>query len=219
MSEIIVPNPDEIRPARPIPRKEIDQLIWMHRDLGRAMLDRAFEIGFKLRCWHDLIPHGRWLQWCEQNIAEISQRSIQVYLKLWDNNELIKQRIQKRSIAADLEDVPSVSIREALSYVPKKAPKEKRASRPIRDIQTATVPSHPDEAPEPATRLDESEVPDSSDNEESEDEVEVIPASELASRGNSSCLPPIQEETIEVRPSQLCRDCRKAVLANLGEAV
>jgi hypothetical protein len=97
-----------------------------------------------------------------------------------------------------------------------------------------TVPSHPD-APKPATKLDEPAVPDSPDGEDKEsvaevpgvaqgeDEqsgagVEMIPANELLPPVGSS-LPPVQEETVEVRLSQLCPLCRNAVLAAVRKEV
>jgi hypothetical protein len=115
--KLVIADPDDIRPARPIPQRDIDQVVRWHRELARSMLDRAIEIGCKLRCWHDLIPHGRWLEWIRINIPEISERSVQVYLKLWDNNELIKAHF-KSAAAADLIDEPS--IREALAIIPSK---------------------------------------------------------------------------------------------------
>jgi hypothetical protein len=60
---IVIPDPEEIRPSRPIPQKEIDEVKRKHVEIAHAVLSSALEIGFKLRCWHDLIPHGQWMKW------------------------------------------------------------------------------------------------------------------------------------------------------------
>jgi hypothetical protein len=107
-----------------------------HRELCepmRMMFNRAARIGCKLRSWHDLIPHGKWLEWCRQNIPEIHERSIQNYLRLWDNHEWLVARLNTKP-DSDLEELPT--IKEALALLADKrkadqpAPiKEKRASR------------------------------------------------------------------------------------------
>jgi hypothetical protein len=126
---IVIRDPGEIRPARRIPQKEIDEINVSHVSLAQAVLRTVLQIGFKLRCWHDLIPHGRWMEWCNQEPPNISERSVRVYLRLWDHNDLILARL-KTADAADLTELPS--IREALTWIPsKQSPpvKEKRAFR------------------------------------------------------------------------------------------
>jgi hypothetical protein len=145
-SGIVIPDSDEIRPARPIPQKEIDEVKRKHMAIAHAVLSSALEIGFKLCCWRDLIPHGRWMDWCRQNIPNISERSVRVYLRLWDHNDLIQAHLKNGS-AADLAELPS--IREALTWIPSKqstpARKEKRASRRRQVDIEATVDVSPSE--------------------------------------------------------------------------
>jgi hypothetical protein len=151
-SGIVISDPDEVRPSRPIPQKEIDEVNVSHVSLAQAVLRTALQIGFKLRCWHDLIPHGQWLKWCRRNLPNISERSIQVYLRLWDHSDLIEARI-KNAAAADLMELPT--IREALTWITPKpsqppkpsnpARKEKRASRPRPVDIEATVDASPSE--------------------------------------------------------------------------
>jgi hypothetical protein len=83
-------------------------------DLRRMALERAMEIGFKLRCWRDLVPHGKWAKWCEANIPEIRERTIQHYIQLWDNNELIWSHFKSETVS-DLDQV--VGVREALEFL------------------------------------------------------------------------------------------------------
>jgi hypothetical protein len=191
------------------------------------LLERAFEIGFRLKCWRDLVPHGKWLKWLEQHVPQISERTISRYIRLWDNNEWLKSKLLNQPPLADLSEIPTIREAEALIQAkesnkprgPKRKvgslpkSKEKQASlQPVRNIQTETVPFHSDETPEPAIKLDES---DSLDGEESGEGEEKILASELLPPvgRNGSSLSPIREETVEVRLSQLCPDCRKAILA------
>lgn len=118
----VVPDPNEIRPYRLIPQKEIDEVIQWHLemfDLRRMALNRAIKIGFKLRCWHDLIPHGKWLKWLKANLP-IEERMAQRYLQLWDNHEVIERHFGDRfnsDCVSDLDEV--VGVREALEFLTK----------------------------------------------------------------------------------------------------
>jgi hypothetical protein len=114
------------------------------------MLERAFEIGFRLRCWHDLIPRGRWLEWRQQNIPEIPERTARMYLQLWDNSEWIKARIGNAlPIGQNVEELPS--IRQALALLPKrqsaKLPSKRKVATRVREVETETTPSVPDDLP------------------------------------------------------------------------
>jgi len=114
---LIVPDLDEVRPRRPIPQSEITRVINLHiemLDLRRMALNRAMNIGFKLRCWHDLIPHGKWAKWCQANIPEIPERTIQRYIQLWDNQELIRSHFKSDTVS-DLNQV--IGVREALEFL------------------------------------------------------------------------------------------------------
>jgi hypothetical protein len=125
-TELTIPDPDEIRPRRPIPRGEIVEVENWHRelhDLRRWALNRAFDIGFKLRCWHDLIPHGQWLPWLRANVA-IPERTAYQYLLLWDHNEEIKATF-KFADSANLNELPP--IKDALALIANKRA-EKRPS-------------------------------------------------------------------------------------------
>jgi hypothetical protein len=117
--ELTIPDPDEIRPRRPIPQAEITEVENWHRelhDLRRWALNRAFDIGFKLRCWHDLIPHGKWLPWLKANVA-IPERTASQYLLLWDHNEEIKAAF-KSADPANLNELPP--IKDALALIANK---------------------------------------------------------------------------------------------------
>jgi hypothetical protein len=151
-SELIWPDQAEIRPARPIPNKEIEQVLVWHRTLQYSMLERAFDIGFKLRCWHDLVPRGRWQEWCQQNISAIPERTVRMYLQLWDNNEWIKARIGNAlPIGQNVEVEEFPSIRQALALLPKrqsaKPPSKRKVAFRVREVETETAPSIPHDLP------------------------------------------------------------------------
>jgi len=145
MNAEVVPFPDsdEIRPARPIPQSEITRVINLHNqmlDLRRMALNRAIDIGFKLRCWRDLIPHGKWLQWCRANLSTIHERTIRNYIDLWDEHELIRNHFKSESVS-DLDEV--AGVREALDFLAHwraehaKAPSCKKLPSTIKAIQKA----------------------------------------------------------------------------------
>jgi hypothetical protein len=130
VAELIIPDSDEIRPRRPIPRDEIIEVEKWHQELHdlkrlalnrlrRLALKRAFDIGFKLRCWHDLIPHGKWLPWLRANV-QIPERTASQYLLLWDHNEEIKATFKSADIpdSADLNELPP--IKDALALIANK---------------------------------------------------------------------------------------------------
>src|SRR5215469_4298674 len=101
-SELVLPDLDEIRSSQPITPKEIQKVLIWHRELHepmRMILSRAIRIGGKLRCWHDLIPHGKWLKWCSANLSEINQRTIQYYLQLWENREWLETRPNTKPVS------------------------------------------------------------------------------------------------------------------------
>ena len=70
----------------------------------RILLDRAFEIGFKLTCWHDLVPHGKWLKWLDPNM-EIPERRARRYVQLWENREWLLGRFPESGPGADLDEL------------------------------------------------------------------------------------------------------------------
>jgi hypothetical protein len=144
---LVMPDENEIRPLRPIPRKDIDELIRWDRELRRPermLLERAFDIGFKLTCWRDLIPHGQWLKWLEQNIPEIPDRSVRRYIQLWENREWLLGRFEIGHVA-NLEVDALPGIRQAVKALEdKRRPKEKRAHlSTVREIQAEVTPESP----------------------------------------------------------------------------
>jgi hypothetical protein len=116
-SKLVVADPNEIRPARPIPKKGIAEVIKWHHEVitsGRSALEKAFKIGSRLRGWHDLIPHGRWLEWVKENLP-ISERTVRVYVQLWDNHERIEAYFQIGRASADLVEAKSIDVTNAPS--------------------------------------------------------------------------------------------------------
>jgi hypothetical protein len=53
-NELVIANPDQIRPGRPLLQHEIDEVIQLHQIL-RTTLMQALNIGFRLQCWKDLL--------------------------------------------------------------------------------------------------------------------------------------------------------------------
>jgi hypothetical protein len=98
---IIVRDPDDIRPARPINPQEIDQVFAWYRRLPDLFDDDRIrtmcEIGFKLRCWHDLLPTGAWARWREIYLAEIPSTVVARCFKSWDDNEKISKKMGWRT--------------------------------------------------------------------------------------------------------------------------
>lgn len=145
--QLIIPDPKEIRPYREIPTREIEEVVRWHHELHqptRLLLNQAIRIGSKLRNWRALVPHGRWREWCEQNIPQIHERMIRRYIQLWDHREWLEQKLEIGHVS-DLEELPS--IRQALALLadkrrsecPPSAPaKEKRGTRP-REIKVETT--------------------------------------------------------------------------------
>jgi hypothetical protein len=125
---LAIPDRCEIHPRRPISLEEINEVLQRHRgllDLPRMALSIAFDIGFKLRCWRDVIPHGQSLPWIKANIPAISERTVQVYIQLWDHNEVIRAKLLNPQTTADLEVWPT--IEGALALIKKPCgPKEHR---------------------------------------------------------------------------------------------
>jgi Protein of unknown function (DUF3102) len=201
--KLTIRDDEEIRPDRLIPQKDIDEVNVRHRSLAQAVLTTALEIGFKLRSWRDLMPHGKWLKWCAINLPNISERSIQVYLKLWEHNDLIQAHL-KSAAAADLpEPTEFPSIRDALSWIkspaPVSRPKEKRTTRPRQlDIEATVIPRPTSDSTDPAS------------------------AKQIRSQKQPPCLPePPQTEPLPPQISitaeqltQLCPQCRALLTAN-----
>ncbi len=53
-------------------------------------LERALEIGEILARIKAQIPHGKWLPWVDANLPEISCRTVQNYLRIWQNRGRLK---------------------------------------------------------------------------------------------------------------------------------
>ena len=133
-------------------------------------MDRAYEIGFKFRCWHNLIPRGKWLQWLRQNVWEISERSVQVYLSLWDNKEAIEAHF-KSAESADLIEQPS--IKNALDFV-----SSRRTVKVQVTIETQKVRSLGYLGPE---TIHSAEVPNEAESEEGTSDAIKSPENEVLS--------------------------------------
>jgi len=100
----IIRDSEDIRPARPIPQKEINQLLERFEQLGRFenfwdQFEEMMEIGFKLRCWHDLFDsEAQWNHWRRRFLKRIPIKTIGLCLKAWDQNEKIKNYMRRRGI-------------------------------------------------------------------------------------------------------------------------
>jgi hypothetical protein len=136
-SSLTISDPDEIRTMRLIPKKEIIEVIrWdqeLH-DLRAMVLKRAFEIGFKLTSWRDLVPHGKWLKWLSQNLPEIGERRSQQYIQLWEHHEWLEAKFKSETVS-DLPELPG--IKDALILIQQKNRKERET------LDTVRPPSPP----------------------------------------------------------------------------
>jgi hypothetical protein len=216
MSDLSLPDEDEIRSARPISQKEIEEVVELHLNLQKGTLylvEIAFKIGFKLSRWKDLIPHGKWLKWLEQNAPQISDRTASRYLRLWDNSDWLMPKLKSANVA-DSDEISTIRQAEALiqekeankprgkikrkvASFPK--PKEEQASlQPVRDIQAETVPSRRDETPEPAAKLDSPDSPDS-EEEPMEDNRPILDqiAEDSAKRIGEQMLAEVELKQVE----------------------
>jgi hypothetical protein len=142
LSKLILPEQEEIRSARPIPKAEIQEVVVRHQRLHnpmRLLLTEAYFIGHKLRGWHDLIAHGKWLKWCAANIPEIHERTIQRYLKLAENQKWLESEFQKRremGLVSDLKDLPG--IKDSLLMIEDRERKQKfQKTKPASPIKPA----------------------------------------------------------------------------------
>jgi hypothetical protein len=205
MSEqIIIPDRDEIRPRRKITRAEIADVLEKHQQLKlqcRSTLDRAFEIGLKFRCWHDLIPHGKWLQWLRQNIPEISERSVQVYLSLWDNKEAIEAHF-KSADSADLAEEPS--IKNALDFVSSRRTVKIKLTTERSNVRSVTYAIR-ETQPITATSYLRDSVPEDNDQQVEPVSDASIESSEMPLESDTQSDPEPSKAT-DVEPSQTAQD-------------
>jgi hypothetical protein len=97
-SDFMVREPDDIASARRIGQKEINQVVDFYRRLPGLSFEKQvyclLEIGFHLRCWHDLLPAGRWRQWHKAHLSEIPLPVIDRCLDLWDRNEQVSNTMR-----------------------------------------------------------------------------------------------------------------------------
>ena len=197
-TKLTIPDPDEIRPRRAIPRAEITEVENWHQELedlrrvalnrlGRLALNRAFDIGFKLRCWHDLIPHGKWLPWLKANVA-IPERTASQYLLLWDHNEEIKAAFKSadNSNSADLSDLPP--IKDALALIADKRAEKRPSQGVVRQvihripaIKTPAADPRPESADDQATEHQEKIETDLDEK----TDPEAQPSNEIQSNGKT----------------------------------
>jgi hypothetical protein len=91
---LLLSEGEDARPARPIAAKDVAALnvrfgTMLSPEPG-SQLDEAFEIGFRLRSWHDLFAsETHWVRWRNVNIT-IAPRWVNQCICLWDANERIK---------------------------------------------------------------------------------------------------------------------------------
>jgi Protein of unknown function (DUF3102) len=137
-SNLTIPDPDEIRTMRPIPKKEIIEVIrWdaeLH-DLRATVLKRAFEIGFRLTSWRGLVSHGKWLKWLSQNLPEIGERRSQQYIQLWEHHEWLEAKFKSETVS-DLPDLPG--IKDALVQIQQKNRKDRETLNRVSDARPRT---------------------------------------------------------------------------------
>jgi hypothetical protein len=96
----VIPDPEDVRPAREIPAKEIEEVnsrFWLRDSLGADyQLEETFELGFKLRCWHDLFgSESDWLKWRDAHLT-IPADEVSLCMLLWDHNEQIKNGLARK---------------------------------------------------------------------------------------------------------------------------
>jgi hypothetical protein len=208
-TKLIIPDPDEIRPRRAIPRAEITEVENWHQELEdlrrvalnrlrRLALNRAFDIGFRLRCWHELIPHGKWLPWLKANVA-IPERTASQYLLLWDHNEEIKAAFKSadNSNSADLSDLPP--IKDALALIA-----DKRAEKRTKAVKANQVVHR---IPAASTSVEQTETEtDASDETDSHDQ-----SAELVSKAATTV---VLQPSIEPQPNTRIQSNGKTRLPN-----
>jgi hypothetical protein len=90
-SSLVFRDDADIRPARPIPVSEIEEVVRWHMRLRTLKsYHLAFEVGFKLRCWCDLISENQWQGWLAAHLPQIPPEVVHRYLQLWDNHEQLR---------------------------------------------------------------------------------------------------------------------------------
>jgi len=103
---------------------------------------KAQRIGQLLAGFKEIAGRGNWLPWLRQHLPEISERTAEVYLRLWENRDVL----DKFAAAADL------SIRDALGLLTNGKPRAKRKKAAKRAQQEQEQHAEPatEECPEPA---------------------------------------------------------------------
>jgi len=124
----------------------------------RILLTSAIEVGEWFNVQREKIEHGGWLPWISENFPEITVRTIQKYILLAKNKELVEAKF-KNETGSFLE---SPSIRDALREIDSrkkdKEDKEERDSRPRKDAYDEPIEAEaatPDEGDDVAFPFDD----------------------------------------------------------------
>jgi hypothetical protein len=132
--ELVFRDEGEIKPLRTIERQQVRDLnarFWnLKRLLGKRQLAEIFEIGFRLRCWHDLFAsETSWEIWRDENIR-IPRDAVTWLIRVWDNCERIKNSPRYPAVrfrSLDGTVFPSGSIGfDAITDTSKPHPQRKR---------------------------------------------------------------------------------------------
>jgi len=87
------------------------QILAIHQEIqaaGQTVLERSRDVGRLLARQKANIPHGKWGQWCAENVPEIAPRTIVAYMAVSDRWETLEGWMGEQ------EDV---SLRGALNYL------------------------------------------------------------------------------------------------------
>jgi hypothetical protein len=96
MNGLIIRDGEEVRPLRLIRKTQVCELnrrFWSLKFLcGREQLEEVFNIGFHLRCWHDLfLSEISWRIWRDCHLR-IPEDAIPWLMRMWDNAEVIRRK-------------------------------------------------------------------------------------------------------------------------------
>jgi hypothetical protein len=92
------------------------RIIWLHAeicDAPKMTLEKALMAGWELTDQKSKVgKHGKWRQWCAENIPQVPERSVQRYIQLFENREWLQEHYKTDTVS----DLP-VGIRGALKAI------------------------------------------------------------------------------------------------------